>query len=81
MRRKMKKKSNKKRKIYRRRKINGISTIENVEIGMKGNPMVATTQRAESIANVIPNHQSNKPTASEIHHHQHGQAHLISKGY
>ena len=52
-----------------------ISTIENVEIGMKGNPMVATTQRAESIANVIPNHQSNKPTASEIHHHKHSQTH------
>ena len=34
--------------------------------------MVATTQRAESIANVIPNHQSNKPAASDIHHHQHG---------
>ena len=43
-----------------------ISTNENVK--MKGNLMVATTQRAESIANVIPNLQSNKPTASDIHH-------------
>ena len=34
---------------------------------MKGNLTVATTQRAESIANVIPNHQSNKPRESDIH--------------
>ena len=42
--------------------------------------MVATTQRAESIANVIQNHQSNNPSASDIHHHQQGQAHLNGKG-
>ena len=36
-------------------------------VKMKGNLTVATTQRAESIANVIPNHQSNKPRASDIH--------------
>ena len=47
--------------LYTLQKVNG-----NVE--MKGNLTVATTQRAESIANVISNHQSNKPTASDIRH-------------
>ena len=37
-------------------------------LSVKGIHEVATTQGAESIANVISNHQSNKPTASDIRH-------------
>ena len=52
-------------------------------LSVKGIHEVATTQGAESIANVISNHQSNKPTASDIRHQQpinkslHGESNVI----